>query len=392
VESEKTLKKIIHLDMDAFYAAVEVLDNPSLKGKPVIVGGNKQRGVVSSASYEARKCGVHSAQPIALAMRLCPKGMFLPVRMSRYQEVSEQIFEIFRRFTPLVEPLSIDEAFLDVTASTRIFGEPEEIARKIKNLVKQETGLTVSAGIAPLKFVAKIASGMNKPDGLTVVPPDQVQEFLDPLPIDMLWGVGKATEKVFTALGVKTIGDLKHIPIDILIAKLGKNGLHLHQLSQGIDEREVEIEDEVKSIGQEGTFPEDIIDEEIAKREILSLSTSVARRLRKEGVRGKTITLKVKYHDFVQITRSRTIAEPTDDGAEITQVCYLLLRKTDVGRKSIRLLGVSVSQLTSLEAKQLSLFSRDSRLQKSQRLNKALDAIEEKFGEGAILPGTLLKK
>ncbi len=247
-------KKIIHLDMDAFYASVELIDNPSLKGKSVIVGGSKQRGVVSSASYEARKCGVHSAQPIATAMRLCPQGIFLLVRMSRYQEVSEQIFEIFRGFTPLVEPLSIDEAFLDVTGSTRIFGEPEEIARKIKNRVKKETGLTVSAGIAPLKFVAKIASGMNKPDGLTVVPPGKVQEFLDPLPIDVLWGVGKATEKVFTTLGVKTIGDLNHIPVDILTAKLGKNGLHLHLLSRGIDEREVEIEDEVKSIGQEETL------------------------------------------------------------------------------------------------------------------------------------------
>jgi len=385
-------KEIIHLDMDAFYAAVEVLDNPSLKGKPVIVGGSKRRGVVSSASYEARKCGVHSAQPIATAMRFCPRGVFLPVRMSRYQEVSEQIFEIFRRFTPLVEPLSIDEAFLDVTGSTRMFGEPEEIARKIKSLVKKEIGLTVSAGVASLKFVAKIASGLNKPDGLTVVPPGKVQEFLDPLPIDMLWGVGKATGKVFATLGVKTIGDLRHIPVDILIAKLGKNGLHLHQLSQGIDEREVEIKVDVKSIGQEETFAEDVIDDEIAKREILSLSAKVGRRLRKEGVRGKTITLKVKYHDFVQTTRSLTILEPTDDGGEITKVCYLLLKKTEVGRRPIRLLGISVSQLTSLTAQQLPLFSQDLRMQKNKRLNKALDTIQEKFGDGAIIPGTLLRK
>ena len=382
----------MHLDMDAFYAAVEVLDNPSLQGKPVIVGGSKRRGVVSSASYEARKCGVHSYQPIATAMRFCPRGVFLPVRMSRYQEVSEQIFEIFRRFTPLVEPLSIDEAFLDVTGSARMFGEPEEIARKIKSLVKKEIGLTVSAGVASLKFVAKIASGLNKPDGLTVVPPGKVQEFLDPLPIDMLWGVGKATGKVFATLGVKTIGDLRQIPADILIAKLGKNGLQLHQLSQGIDEREVESENDVKSIGQEETFAEDVIDDEIAKREILSLSIKIGRRLRKEGVRGKTITLKVKYHDFVQITRSLTIVEPTDDGGEITKVCYLLLRKTEVGKRPIRLLGVALSQLTSLKAKQLPLFSHHPGAQKTQRVNKALDTIQEKFGEGAILPGTLLKK
>jgi len=392
VKSEKTSKKIIHLDMDAFYASVEVLDNPRLHGKPVIVGGSKRRGVVSSASYEARKCGIHSAQPIAVAMRLCPQGVFLPVRMSRYQEVSDQVFEIFRRFTPFVEPLSIDEAFLDVTGSARMFHAPEEIALKIKKIVKDEIGLTVSAGVAPLKFVAKIASGMNKPDGLTVVPPDKVREFLDPLPIDMLWGVGEATGKFFSTLGVKTIGDLRHIPADILIAKLGKNGLLLHQLSQGIDEREVEIEDEVKSIGQEETFAEDVIDEETAKREILSLATKVGRRLRKEGVRGKTITLKVKYHDFVQITRSLTTAEPTDDGGEITRVGYLLLEKTEAGRRAIRLLGISVSQIMGSPATQLSLFSPSPITQKTKRLNKALDAIQEKFGDGAIIPGTLLKK
>ncbi|HPD60620.1 MAG TPA: DNA polymerase IV, partial [Thermodesulfobacteriota bacterium] len=267
-------KKIIHLDMDAFYASVEVRDNPGLQGKPVIVGGSKQRGVVSSASYEARKCGVHSAQPIAVAMRLCPQGIFLPVRMARYQEVSEQVFEIFRRFTPLVEPLSIDEAFLDVTGSTRIFGEPEEIARKIKKLVKEQTGLTVSAGVASLKFVAKIASGLNKPDGLTVVPPEKVHEFLGPLPIELLWGVGQATKKILTTLGVKTIGDLKRIPLDILTAKLGKNGFQLHLLSQGIDEREVDIKDEVKSIGQEETFAEDLItmvERERVSRLVLSI-------------------------------------------------------------------------------------------------------------------------
>ena len=378
--------------MDAFYASVEALDNPGLQSKPVIVGGSKQRGVVSSASYEARRFGVHSAQPIATAMRLCPQGVFLPVRMSRYQEVSNQIFDIFRQFTPLVEPLSIDEAFLDVTGSTRIFGEPEEIARKIKNLVKKQTGLTVSAGVAPLKFVAKIASGLNKPDGLTVVPPEKVQEFLEPLPIDLLWGVGQATKKILVTLGVKTIGGLRLIPVDILTAKLGKNGLHLHLLSQGIDERDVDIEDEVKSIGQEETFDEDIIGTESARREILSLATKVGRRLRKEGLQGKTIILKVKYHDFVQITRSMTLSEATDDGGEITKAGYLLLKKTEVGTRSVRLIGVSASQLTSAKAKQLSLFPQGPGAQKTKQLNKALDLIQEKFGEGAILPGTLLKK
>jgi len=209
-------RAIIHLDMDAFYPAVEVLDNPKLKGKPVIVGGGRERGVVSSASYEARTFGVHSAQPMATAMRLCPNGVFLPGRMSRYKEVSKQVFEIFFRFTPLVEPLSIDEAFLDVTGSIRLFGEPVEIAKKVKQEVVNETGLTVSAGVAPSKFVAKIASDMDKPDGLTVVPSDQVREFLDPLPIKKMWGVGKVTQKALSRLNVRTFEDLSRVPVGVL--------------------------------------------------------------------------------------------------------------------------------------------------------------------------------
>ena len=215
-------KAIIHLDMDAFYAAVEVLDNPSLKGKPVIVGGSKKRGVVSSASYEAREFGVHSAQPMATAMRLCPKGIFLPVRMSRYKEVSEQIFEIFCRFTPLVEPLSVDEAFLDVTGSIGLFGPSEEVAKMIKRAVVEEIGITVSAGVATSKFVAKIASDLGKPDGLTVVAEDNVRAFLEPLPIDKLWGVGKATQKALALLGVQTIGDLSRLPLDLLERNFGR--------------------------------------------------------------------------------------------------------------------------------------------------------------------------
>lgn len=391
METSSRTRAIIHLDMDAFYAAVEVLDDPELKGKPVIVGGSKERGVVSSASYEARKFGVHSAQPIATAARLCPQGVFLPVRMWRYQEISQQIFQIFQRFSPLVEPLSLDEAFLDVTGSTRLFGTPEEIARKIKEQVVEETGLTVSAGVAPSKFVAKIASDMQKPDGLTIVPEGKVEEFLEPLPIEKLWGVGKATRKILAHLGVRTIGDLGLLSSKLLVRKLGKQGLHLYLLAKGVDEREVEPEREVKSVGHEDTYPIDISDVEEARKQLLSLATRVAKRLRGYGLVGKTVTLKVKYYDFVQITRSITLGEPTDDNRKIFQTCCDLLEKTEVGRRPVRLLGISLSQLSdSDETKQLALFAVEEP-DRSRRLNKALDTISEKFGDEAIVPGTLLE-
>jgi DNA polymerase-4 len=386
-------KAIIHLDMDAFYAAVEVLDNPSLKGKPVIVGGSQKRGVVSSASYESRKCGVHSAQPIATAMHLCPQGIFLPVRMSRYKEVSEQVFEIFYQFTPLVEPLSIDEAFLDVTGSVRLFGPPEEIARMVKGAVSEEIGITVSAGVAPSKFVAKIASDLQKPDGLTVVPEEKVKAFLEPLPIDKLWGVGKVTQEALALLGVRTIGDLSRLPLEVLEGNFGKHGTHLHLLSQGVDDRSVEVSQEVKSIGHEETFAVDLLDMEAIRRELLSLTTRVSRRLRRHGVAGKTVTLKVKYHDFLQVTRSETLPEVTDDGREIFRRCCGLLNKTEVGKRPVRLLGISVSHLRAQgEKRQLSLFQARFTAPKRKRLNLALDKMSEKFGEDGILPGTLFKK
>jgi DNA polymerase-4 len=336
-------KAIIHLDMDAFYAAVEVLDNSSLKGKPVIVGGSRKRGVVSSASYEARKFGVHSAMPMTTAIRLCPKGIFLPVRMSRYHEVSERVFEVFCRFTPLVEPLSIDEAFLDVTGSVRLFGPPEEIAKMIKRAVVEEVGITVSAGIAPSKYLAKIASDLGKPDGLIIVREDEVRSFLEPLSIDKLWGVGKVTQKGLGLLGVRTIGDLSRLPLEVLEKNFGKHGNHLHLLSQGIDDRDVEVVREVKSIGHEETFASDLLDMEAARKELLSLATRVSRRLRGEAVVGRTVTLKVKYNDFVQITRSETLPEPIEDGGEIFRRCCGLLEKTEVGKRAARLLGLSVS-------------------------------------------------
>jgi len=384
-------KHIIHLDMDAFYPSVEVLDNPALKGKPVIVGGSSERGVVSSASYEARKFGIHSAQPIAKARRLCPDGIFLPVRMSRYQEISNQVFAIFHRFTPLVEPISIDEAFLDVTGSIRLFGQPENIAKKIKKIILAETGLTISAGVASSKFVAKIASDIDKPDGLTVVHLDGVKDFLDSLPVKKMWGVGKKTRLLLSGLNINTFRDLRQTPVEVLEKKFGKHGVKIHLLAMGIDERDVIPEHDMKSMGHEQTFLQDILSLDAAKKELLVLGNKVARRMRHKGLKGKTVTLKVKYSDFVQITRSTSLSEPTDDGLKIYAAACGLLKKTEITKKPIRLLGVSLSQLSlSGIGIQLSLFDQDPSSQKRQRLNTVLDSLYEKFGDKSVVPGTLL--
>jgi DNA polymerase-4 len=391
MDNQDRSKHIIHLDMDAFYPSVEVLDKPELKGKPVIVGGSRERGVVSSASYEARKFGIHSAQPMATAMRLCPKAIVLPVRMVRYKEVSEQVFEVFYLFTPLVEPLSIDEAFLDVTGSTRLLGSPVEIAEKIKRTVTERTGLTISAGVAPSKFVAKIASDMEKPDGLTVVPTGKVREFLDPLPIKKMWGVGKVTQQALSRLNIHTFKDLSQFPVEVLEQKFGKHGIHMHLLSMGIDERDVVTSHDVKSIGHEDTYAEDILDLELAKKELLSLANRVARRMRRKGFEGKTITLKVKYSDFSRITRSVTLHKYTNDSADIYASVCSLLEKTAVGKRPVRLLGISLSNLDdSGSGRQLSLFNHHEPNEKRKELNKALDSIFEKFGNKGIRPGSLI--
>ena len=399
-------RAIIHLDMDAFYASVEVLDNPSLRGKPVIVGGSERRGVVSAASYEARPFGVHSAMPTATAKRLCPHGIFLPVRMERYQEASEKVFAIFRRFTPLVEPLSIDEAFLDVTGCERLFGSAEEVARKIKAAVREETGLTVSAGVAPNKFLAKIASDLGKPDGLTIVPPGNEIGFLGPLPVGKLWGVGKVTEQELRGRGIRTIGDLRRVPEGTLKRAFGSNGEHLRQLAHGIDDRPVETEHEAKSVGHEDTYDHDLRDRGAMRRELLSLSDRVSARLRRHGIRGKTVTLKVKYHDFVQVTRAATLSDPTDDGGTLYRVALDLLGNTEAGARPVRLLGISVSKLVPAagtakadRSEQLPLFGpprAGKRVEpvaadpeKKQQLNRAVDRIREKFGPKGIVPGAL---
>ncbi|HEX9190796.1 MAG TPA: DNA polymerase IV [Candidatus Deferrimicrobiaceae bacterium] len=400
-------RTILHLDLDAFFASVEVLDDPSLRGKPVIVGGSERRGVVSAASYESRKYGVHSAMPTATAKRLCPEGVFLPVRMERYREVSEVVFSIFRRFTPLVEPLSIDEAFLDVTGCERLFGSAEEVARKIRAAVREETGLTVSAGVAPNKFLAKIASDLGKPDGMTVVPPGGETGFLDPLPVAKLWGVGKVTERELQRRGVRTIGDLRRVPKGTLTGAFGAHGEQLHRLAHGIDDRPVETEHEAKSIGHEDTYDHDLRERGAMRRELLSLADRVSARLRRHGLKGRTVTLKVKYADFVQVTRAATLSGPTDDGGSLYRVALDLLGNTEAGARPVRLLGISVSKLIPAAAgesapprmEQLSLFGRPragraaaqkpAAPEKVERLNRTVDRIREKYGPKGIVPGAL---
>jgi len=399
-------RSILHLDLDAFYASVEALDRPDLRGKPVIVGGDERRGVVSAASYEARKLGVHSAMPTATAKRLCPKGIFLPVRMSRYAEISDTVFAIYRRFSPLVEPLSIDEAFLDVTGCERLFGTADEVARRIRATVREETGLTVSAGVAPNKFLAKIASDLGKPDGLTVVSPGGEQAFLDPLPVDKLWGVGKVTGGELLKRGIRTIGDLRRASRETLVRAFGAHGEHLHDLSRGIDDRPVETEREAKSVGHEDTYDHDLRDRGAMRRELLSLADRVSSRLRRCGIKGKTVTLKVKYHDFVLVTRAATLQDPTDDGGALYRIALDLLGGTEAGARPVRLLGISVSKLVPAAGapkkdrmEQLGLFGRPGvgkpeppkpvDPEKREKLNRAVDRIREKFGPGGIAPGVL---
>lgn len=385
-----THKSIIHLDMDAFYPAVEVLDNPHLKGKPVIVGGSLERGVVSSASYEARSFGIHSAQPMATAARLCPQAVFLRVRMKRYQAVSGEIFEIFHRFTPLVEPLSIDEAFLDVTGSRRLFGDAVRIAKQIKATTLKEIGLTVSAGVAPSKFVAKIASDMEKPDGLTVVPPGGVRQFLDPLPVSKMWGVGKVTQKTLARLKIHTFKDLRSASADALLKALGRSGVHIRELAMGLDERDVVVAREPKSLGHEQTFMKDLTDWDESKKALLTLAYKVGKRLRRNGLKGRTLSLKVKYSNFKQVTRADTIKHPTDDGFQIYTTACALLTKTDAGKRPVRLLGISLSGFgLADDQEQQDLFARDAPRQDRGSVNRAMDRIMEKHGGKGVRPGAL---
>jgi DNA polymerase-4 len=382
-------RTILHLDLDAFYASVEQLDDPALRGRPVIVGGPSRRGVVCAASYEARRFGVRSAMPTAQARKLCPDGVFLPPRFERYSALSERVFAIYRRYTPLVEPLSLDEAFLDVTASRALHGEGRDIAASVKRAVRAECELAVSAGVAEVKLAAKIATDLGKPDGLVEVPRGGVAAFLAPLPVGRLWGVGPVTEGALRRLGVGLIGDLARTPETALAAVIGASQARaLHALANGDDPREVVPDEAAKSVGAEETFGEDLVGRAALERALLGQAGRVGRRLRAAGLAGHVVTLKVKYADFSLVTRRETLAQPTDDDRAIFETARAQLARVDADRP-VRLTGVSVSGFAGgAEREQMDLFQAERaprpEVEKRRSLNAALDTLARRFGDGAV--------
>ncbi|MEJ2728415.1 MAG: DNA polymerase IV [Deltaproteobacteria bacterium] len=381
---------ILHIDMDAFYASVEQLDDPRLKNKCVIVGGTSNRGVVSAASYEARQFGIHSAMPIYQAKQKCPHASFVPPRMGRYKEVSKKVMTILRNFSPLVEPVSIDEAYLDVTGCQRLFGGPREIAGEIKRKIRETLGLTCSVGVAPNKFLAKIASDMEKPDGLTVIMPDQVAAFIDSLPIKKVPGVGKKMFRQLELLGIRTLSDVQQLPEKSLIKHLGKFGKRLLSLSSGCDDSPVTPHAPHKSISSERTLAADTPDVRLLKRYLLNQSGEVARQLRQTGLRAKTITIKIKDEDFKTATRRITIAVPTQSSETIYKNAARLLDDYKTTKK-IRLIGVGTSGFSSVTASvQMGLFDANEETADDwEKIDKALDSIGEKFGRDVIGRATL---
>lgn len=384
---------IIHIDMDAFYASVEELDQPALRGRPVIVGGSPEaRGVVSAANYVARQFGVHSAMPMSRALRQCPKAVHLPVRMARYVEVSRQIHEVFARYTPEVEPLSLDEAFLDVAASERLYGSPEQIGRRIKQAIRDELGLVASVGVAANKFIAKIASDIDKPDGFKVVPEEQTQTFLDPLPVSRLWGVGKATHQVFERLGIQTIKQVRQLPEAVMQDHFGQHGSHLWLLAQGIDERRVVSERRAKSISNETTFAHDISDSVVLLSMLMELTEQVASRLRHAEVQGRTVQLKLRFSDFKTLSRSLTLEKST----QTTEVIWQTVRKLfDQCRRGlpVRLLGVGISNLSDIHKRleeQTDLFATIDPRQ--QQLDQLADTINNRFGKATLHRGSSTRR
>jgi len=378
-------RSILHVDMDEFFAAVEKLDKPELRGKPLLVGGDPSgRGVVSTASYEARKYGCHSAMPMATAVRKCPQAIILPVRMSRYAAMSEQVFEVLGQFTPLIEPLSIDEAFLDVTGCERLLGDAATIARVVKAAIREQLGLVASVGVAPNKFLAKLASDLDKPDGLTVITPENLRATLDPLSIRKLWGVGPAAAERLGRLNITTIGELRAMDPGPLRQTLGDAGEHFQRLARGEDSRPVTPDSKAKSIGQEQTFATNVGDIERLHQVLSDQVEHVARRLRRGRWVTRTVTLKLRYGDFTTLTRSDTSGAATDVTAELHDRAKAILdawARKDF--RPLRLLGFTASQLVHPSGGQMELFEDPDRV-KHRRLDKTLDAIAERFGSAAV--------
>ena len=383
-------RAIVHADMDAFYAAVEQRDDPSLRGRPVVVGGVTLRGVVTAASYEARAYGIHSAMPSAQARKLCPHAVFVPGRMSVYQRESRRIFGVFARFTPAVEGISLDEAFLDLTGTERLWGDPARTAERLRREVRAETGLAVSVGLAPVKLVAKIASDLAKPDGLLVVPPGEVAAFLAPLPVGRIWGVGPVAQARLERAGIATIGELARHGDAELRELLGSFGPAAARLARGDDEREVEPYRESKSYSEENTFARDVGELAVLQRAIRAHADAVARRLRHDGVRARGVRLKLKLArglgrgKFPILTRSSSLPEPSDDGAVLARAGFALLERAELA-EPIRLLGLAAERLEPKGSEQLSLLAETRReRERRARLNRTLDEIRRRFGAQAL--------
>ncbi|MDD3114138.1 MAG: DNA polymerase IV [Anaerovibrio sp.] len=379
---------IMHVDMDAFYASVEQLDHEDYRGRPVIVAGLGKRSVVSTCSYEARTFGVHSAMPTAKAMQLCPQGIFVEGNFPRYAEVSKAIFQIFESYSPLIEPLSIDEAFLDLTGMERLMESPAQYARQLKNEIRQKTGIVASAGIAPNKFLAKLASDLEKPDGLTIIAPNRIQETLDPLPVKKIWGVGTKTNTLLAGIGVHTIRQLRQTKYSLLENILGRNmAAHLMELAQGRDNRPVAPRENAKSISNEVTFGEDIQGKEAARQILLELSVKVGRRLRHAGFKAKTIQLKLRKNDFTTYTRQRRLFEMSNFDNDIYRTVNELFSELGIFY-GIRLLGVTASGFD--EEDELSLFTQNTH--KKEKLYSTIDSINKKFGALGITRANLLPR
>jgi len=391
---------IIHLDLDAFFASVEQRDNPAYRGKPLIVGGisggkgNSNRGVVCAASYEARKYGVHAGMPIWEARQKCHKGIFIPSQMNKYLEASKKFFQICSTHTPLIEPLSIDELFLDVSGCESLFGSSEIIGRKIKERVYQELGLKISVGIAENKFLAKIATNLGKPDGFYIIPSKDIKKILYPLPVSSLWGIGKKTEELLKKSGIYLVEQLARMPDSILENLLGKNGKKMKLLAQGIDESPVTPPSTAKSIGKETTFSTNITEKAILTKELLKISQMVGYTARKKGYKGKTITLKIRFRNFITLNRSKTLENPTHLDDIIFKTVVELLDKAKHKKGGVRLLGIKLSNLTlGNERKQLKFLrdEEDKKDDKLEQLTQSLDKIREKFGSKAVTRASLLK-
>ena len=380
-------RAIIHIDMDAFYASVEQRDNPELKGKPVIIGGSvESRGVVSTASYEARKYGVHSAMPMAEAHRLCPDGVYLPVDMQKYRLVSHQIMDIFHRFTPEVEAISLDEAFLDVTASQKLFGTAEEIGREIKRLIKTELNLTASVGLSYNKFLAKLASDMDKPDGFYQIGPEELESKVWPLPVRRMMGVGGKTAQLLEEMGVRTIGQLAKMNMGLLEHILGKQGIMMYEVANGVDNRMVEPVRESKSVGRETTFPKDISERYVLETILFTLADDVCHTLRATNLKGRTVSIKIRYPDFQSITRAQTLDGYTSSFEPVFEAVKQLMEHNYKDGTPVRLIGVTVSGLKKDDEiiEQQDLFFDGGAQKKQAALNSVMDKINEKYGGDTV--------